>query len=178
LRPGHGATGGAYLEDQGSCAMADYAGAGRATADSLAAAIAYMTGQDFVRRSGVVVIGNSAGGWGALALAARNPPDVAAIVNIAGGRGGRNLGRADSNCAPDRLVAAAAAFGRTARIPSLWLYARTDTYFPPTLSQRLADAYRAAGAPVDYRLLDVPGEGHELIESTAWRDALSAFLAR
>ena len=32
-RPGHGATGGRYLEDQGGCDEADYVRAGRATAD-------------------------------------------------------------------------------------------------------------------------------------------------
>jgi hypothetical protein len=35
-RPGHGATGGKYLEDQGGCDEADYARSGRATADEIA----------------------------------------------------------------------------------------------------------------------------------------------
>src|ERR1700760_78136 len=34
-RPGHGATGGAYLEGQGGCDEADYAKSGRATADEI-----------------------------------------------------------------------------------------------------------------------------------------------
>ena len=38
-RPGHGATGGKYLEDQGGCDEADYARSGRATADEIAAAL-------------------------------------------------------------------------------------------------------------------------------------------
>ena len=38
-RPGHGATGGKYLEDQGGCDEADYARSGRATADEIAAAV-------------------------------------------------------------------------------------------------------------------------------------------
>src|SRR5664280_240761 len=38
-RPGHGATGGRYLEDQGGCDQADYSRAGYATADSIAAAL-------------------------------------------------------------------------------------------------------------------------------------------
>src|SRR5437870_10595687 len=47
-RPGHGATGGKYLEDQGGCDEADYFRAGRATADSIAAALTYMRDQAFV----------------------------------------------------------------------------------------------------------------------------------
>ena len=37
-RPGHGATGGKYLEDQGGCDDANYSRAGYATADSIKAA--------------------------------------------------------------------------------------------------------------------------------------------
>ncbi|HMB75630.1 MAG TPA: hypothetical protein VKN76_04485, partial [Kiloniellaceae bacterium] len=57
----------------------------------------------------------------------------------------RNRGRLDNNCSPERLVAAAAGFGRTARVPTLWLYAENDSYFPPDLSRRMATAYTAAG---------------------------------
>src|SRR5262245_13985368 len=46
-RPGHGATGGNYLEDQGGCDEADYARSGRATADELAAAAGFMRKQPF-----------------------------------------------------------------------------------------------------------------------------------
>src|SRR5262245_43304784 len=35
-RPGHGLTGGKYLEDQGGCDEADYARSGRATAEEIA----------------------------------------------------------------------------------------------------------------------------------------------
>src|SRR5947199_8522415 len=48
-RPGHGLTGGRYLEDQGGCDEADYSRAGHATADSISAALNYLRGQTFVR---------------------------------------------------------------------------------------------------------------------------------
>ena len=53
-RPGHGATGGRYLEDQGGCDEADYARAGRATADEIAAALGFMRKQSFIRPDGMV----------------------------------------------------------------------------------------------------------------------------
>ena len=182
-RPGHGETGGRYLEDQGPCERPRYVESGQATADSIAAAIDFMTKQPFIRPTGVLVIGNSAGAWGALALASRNPKNVAAIVNFAGGRGGRNRGQPDNNCSPERLVAAAAEFGRTARIPTLWLYAENDSYFPPDLSRRMAAAYTAAGGKAGYVLLPpVPGEGHGLINASPpaapWIVPLERFLAR
>src|SRR3954452_20087769 len=78
-RPGHGATGGHYLEDQGGCDEADYAKAGRATADVIAAAMGFVRKQPFIRSDGMVVIGHSAGGWGALALASEAAKDISSI---------------------------------------------------------------------------------------------------
>jgi pimeloyl-ACP methyl ester carboxylesterase len=181
LRPGHGATGGTYLESQGSCGKPDYVAAGNGAADSMLAAIAFMREQDFIRPDRTLVIGNSAGGWGALALAARQPKGVSAIVNFAGGRGGRDRGRANNTCAPDRLVAAAGSFGASDRIPTLWLYAENDTYFPPELSRRMVDAFKASGGRAEYHLLGpVRGDGHALIatqgDEAAWKPVLAAFL--
>src|SRR6202042_1514162 len=79
-RPGHGLTGGRYLEDQGGCDEANYSRSGYATADSITAALDYLRGQAFIRRDGTVIVGHSAGGWGALALAAEGPPGIAMII--------------------------------------------------------------------------------------------------
>jgi pimeloyl-ACP methyl ester carboxylesterase len=100
------------------------------------------------------------------------------VVAFAAGRGGHNGGRALNNCSPDRLVAAAAAFGKTSRIPTLLLYAANDTYFPPDLSGRIAEAYRQAGGNLEYHLLPaLPGEGHGLIANqAAWSPTVQAFL--
>ncbi len=181
-RPGHGETGGPYFEDQGMCEDPDYRQAGLRTADSIAAAIDDMRAQPFVQGDGVVVVGQSAGGWGALAIASRNLPGVAAVINFAGGRGGRSNGHPNSNCAPDQLITTAAEFGRTAHTPTLWIYSRNDSYFGPKLSRRMADAFRAAGGSIDYHLLPPSGtEGHLLINSpdaaALWSPILTSFLA-
>jgi dienelactone hydrolase len=180
-RPGHGKTGGTYLEDQGRCAAPDYVAAGNGAADSIAAALAYAPNLPNVRPGGVLIVGNSAGGWGALALAARNPAGVKAVVTFAAGRGGHNNNRPLSNCAPDRLVDAAGVFGKTERLPTLWLYASNDTYFPPDLAQRMADTFRAAGGNVEFHELAAVGvEGHGLISASGtpppWAPYLEAFL--
>jgi dienelactone hydrolase len=165
-RPGHGATGGRYLEDQGGCDDADYAKAGRATADSIAAALDFMRGQSLVRRDGVVIVGHSAGAWGALALAGRNPQALAAIVAFAPGRGGHANDLPNRVCAPHTLISAAAEFGNSARVPVTWLVAANDTYFAPALSRQMADAFRAGGASVGFRVLAASGsEGHWLPET-------------
>lgn len=179
-RPGHGKTRGRYTESEGACRSPDFLSAGNATADDIAAVIDFAAKQRLFRPRGVIVIGNSAGGWGALALASRNPRNVAAIIGFAIGRGGRQHDLANNNCGPDRLVAAAATYGRTARVPTLWLSAKNDTYFSPKLSARLVEAYAAGGDKVEYHLLPPVGrEGHALIAAPAavWQDYLARFLA-
>ncbi len=167
-RPGHGATGGRYLEDQGGCDEADYAGAGRATADAIAAAAGFVRKQPFVRPDGMVVVGHSAGAWGALALAGENPQDVSAIIAFAPGRGGHANDLPNQVCAPQTLISAAAEFGKAARVPVTWLVAANDTYFSPELSRRLAEAFRRGGGKAEFRVLAASGsEGHWLAESEA-----------
>jgi len=164
-RPGHGKTGGPYLEAQGGCESADYAGSARATADSIAAAMDFMLTQSFIRKDGAVLIGHSAGGLGALALAARNPKGVASVIAFAPGRGGRAGDKPGNVCAEDRLVAALRDLGTSARLPVTWLVARNDSYFSPDLSRRMAEAFRSGGGRVDFRELPAfGGEGHWLAE--------------
>jgi dienelactone hydrolase len=178
-RPGHGATGGRYLEDQGGCDEADYARAGRATADSIAAALDFMRGQSFVRQDGAVIVGHSAGAWGTLALAERNPKGVAAIVAFAPGRGGHANDLPNQVCAPHTLIAAAREFGNGARVPVTWLVAANDSYFSPALSKQIADAFRAGGDKVDFRVLAAVGsEGHWLAETESGVNSAAPELAR
>ena len=121
LRRGYGASGGTWAETYGSCRDPNFVAGGMETARDIRSALAYATAQPGIRRDGAVVVGQSAGGWGSLALAARNPPEVAAIVNMAGGRGGRVDNLPNNNCRADVLTTSAGRFGQTARVPSLWV---------------------------------------------------------
>jgi dienelactone hydrolase len=165
-RPGHGLTGGKYLEDQGGCDEADYVHSGRATAAAVASALNFMRGQSFARQDSAIVVGHSAGGWGALALGAENLKGVADIIVFAPGRGGHANDFPNQVCAPHTLIAAAAEFGKTGRVPVSWLVAANDSYFSPALSRQLADAFRSGGGKVDFRVLPAyGGEGHWLAET-------------
>jgi dienelactone hydrolase len=165
-RPGHGATGGKYLEDQNGCDGADYLHAGRATADEIAAAMTYLRQQPFIRREGTVIIGHSAGGWGALALASADPADISAIIVFAAGRGAQPNGIPNQICAPNTLLTTAGEFGHGARVPVSWLVAANDSYFSPHFSRKLADSFRAGGGQADFRVLPpYDGEGHWMGET-------------
>jgi dienelactone hydrolase len=178
-RLGHGATGGRYVEDQGGCDEADYARAGRATAAEISFALDYLQKQDFIRKDAAVVIGHSAGGWGALALANADPKTISAIIAFAPGRGGHANDEPNKVCAPHTLLAAAAEFGKAARIPVTSLVAANDSYFAPAFSKELADAFRRGGGKDDLRTLPGLGsEGHWMIETEAGVQAASSELSR
>jgi dienelactone hydrolase len=192
LRPGYGATAiekperalfGLFFSGVGDCSDANFRDAGLAIASLDMWVIDYMSTQPFIKSNDVVVVGQSGGGWGAIALASQNPSSVRALIGFAAGRGGHFNGRPNNNCAPDRLVEAVAQFGRTARIPMLWIYVHNDSYFGPELSMRLSSAFRAAGGNVEYHLLPDFGEdGHVLIDSAdavqIWSPLVSEFLKR
>ena len=190
LRPGYGALAieipergvfGLFFSGVGDCSDANFRDAGLAVASIDRWVIDYMSVQPFIKRDEVIVVGQSGGGWGAIALASQNPPSVRAMIGFAAGRGGRYNGKPNNNCAPDNLVEAVTQFGRTARIPMLWIYTQNDSYFGPELSKRLATAFRAAGGNAEYQLLpDFGGDGHFMIDSAdavqIWAPLVSEFL--
>lgn len=178
-RLGHGATGGRYVEDQGGCDEADYVRSGHATADEISLSLDYLQKEHFIRKEAAIVIGHSAGGWGALALANADPVRISAIIVFAPGRGGHANDEPNRICAPHTLLAAAAEFGEGARIPVTWLVAANDSYFAPAFSKSLADAFRGKGGKVDFHTLPAVGsEGHWMLESDAGVKAAASELAR
>jgi dienelactone hydrolase len=182
-RRGYGETGGTQNESYGSCQNADFATAGREGARDIAATVAFMRRQPFVRPEGTYIIGQSAGGWATLAYSSLNPPGVPAMINFAGGRGGWRNNIANNNCSPDNLARGAGDYGRTARVPTLWIYTENDSFFDPGLSRRMADAYRRAGGNVQYELLaPFRRDGHGLFESVdgvgIWSPLVRAFIGQ
>jgi dienelactone hydrolase len=165
-RLGHGATGGPYLEDQGGCEDANYDRAGQQTAMQIAMAEAAMRRQAFIRKDGMVVIGHSAGGWGALYRAGLKADGVSSIIVFGPGRGGHADDVPGNVCAAERLIKTAEEFGKRARIPVTWLVADNDSYFPPNLSREMADAFRRGGGKVTFTVLPAVGsEGHAMAET-------------
>ena len=138
-----------------------------------------MSRQPFIRKDGAIIIGHSAGGWGALALAGEDPRMLSAIIAFAPGRGGHANDVENRVCAPERLIEAATSLGKGARVPVTWLVAENDTYFPPAFSQRLAGAFRGGGGKVAFSVLPATGrEGHWLAESENGINSASTELER
>jgi dienelactone hydrolase len=174
---------GPFFSKIGKCTNPNFRDAGLAVALVDLWIIEYMTKEKMAAPKDVVVVGQSAGGWAAIALSSQNPPAVRAIITFAAGRGGRVDGKPNNNCAPDKLVEATGEFGRSARVPMLWIYAENDTFFGPALSKRMHDAYTNAGGKAEYHMLPPFGsDGHFLIGSAEsipiWAPLVSRFLER
>jgi len=136
--PGYGGVGldmpelgihGVFFQKIGKCSNPNFRDAGLAVAAIDLATIKYLSNRKDVITDNVIVVGQSAGGWGSIALASENPPMIKAVIVFAAGRGGRVDGKPNNNCNPNKLVEATTEFGKTARLPMLWIYTENDTYF-------------------------------------------------
>jgi len=183
LRRGYGATGGRLEEGNGRCDHPDFVHSGLETARDIDAAVSTLTRLPFVRPDGVVVVGQSAGGWGTIAYASQAPARVAAFIVMAGGRGGHRDGLPNNNCRPDLLADAARQFARGASTRMLWIYTANDSYFAPPIAEAMQHSYTAAGGLVD--LMELPpfgDDGHHLFfgrgGSAIWGPPVERYLAQ
>jgi len=172
---------GVFFSKVGKCSNPNFRDAGLAVAKLNLWIIEYMSQLKRVVPDNTIVVGQSAGGWAAIALSSVNPAPVKAIITFAAGRGGRVDGKPNNNCAPDKLVEATGEFGRTSRVPMLWLYIENDTYFGPELSKRMHAAFTAAGGNADYHLFPPHGnDGHFFVDAAdavpIWSPLVAAFL--
>lgn len=171
LRRGYGGDAGPWVEGFGPCGFPDYLRAARETARDIRAAVALARTLPGVSPEGVVLVGQSAGGWGMLALAADPPPGVSAVIAVAPGRGGRQNGRPDNNCRPDLLAEAAGRLAGEAgpgALPLLWLHTPNDSFFGPGLVAAMVAAHAGAGGRATVVQLPAFGQdGHDMFYSRA-----------
>jgi len=178
LRRGYGESGGPWAENWGSCANPDYASAGRSGARDIAAVAKFMRAQSYVSKARWISVGVSAGGFATLALTADAPPDLAAAISFAPGRGSTGP---DTVCGESRLIAAVADYGRTSRVPVLWVSAENDHFFGPQLVAQLTAAFTKAGGNVTYvPTAPFSDDGHKLFSAVdgmpIWSPIVDHFL--
>lgn len=167
MRRGYGESEGSYEESMGSCDRTNYSGAAAESMKDLRAAIEALKRRPDVEPGTVIAIGVSSGGFGVLALAARAPEGLRAVVNVAGGRGsqGPNI-----VCKEHDLVRVFGEFGKTSRIPTLWIYALNDQFFGPDLARRFHAAFTAGGASAEFVGTPAFGrDGHGLFNAKEGR---------
>ena len=152
-------------------------------ARDIAATVDYITALPGARPDGAVVLGESTGGYTAMAFVSQPHPKTAAVINVSGGIGGRIGGNIGQVCHADRMVEGAKQFGATATTPMLWLYATNDSFFSPDLGRAMHAAFTGAGGQAEFV---EPGvfsfDGHALFRgqgaSNLWGPHVERYLAR
>jgi dienelactone hydrolase len=178
VRRGYGTSGGSYAEDARACSSRpNYYGAGKESAKDLRASISYLSNVAHVDVSRVLSVGVSAGGFANVALTADPPANLVAAISFAGGRGSR---RPDEVCNPYELVRAFGEFGRTSRVPMLWIYAENDHFFGPQIAASFYEAFTHSGGKATFiRAAAFRRDGHGLFSSGGiplWTPMVDGFL--
>ena len=159
VRRGFGISDGPYNESfQYPNGTRNYTRAGLEAAKDLGAAIRYFQDKSYVDKSRVVLLGQSTGGHSVTATGSLNFPGVIGVINFAGGRGSSapDVVRDEAN-----LIDSYGTYGKTFRVPTLWLYSENDHYFRPALAQQFLAAFQTGGGKVEFIALPPYGEdGH------------------
>ncbi|MDP1536398.1 MAG: alpha/beta fold hydrolase [Burkholderiales bacterium] len=163
-RIGYGASGTAVdAEYAGPCNNRDFARSFGIAADQVQQVIDYARREPNIDAQHIVVAGQSYGGATSIAVAARNLPGVVAAINFAGGGGGNPQTRPGEPCSAQISAETFGGYGRTSRVPTLWIYTENDLYFGPQHTQAWFAAFRAQGGNGEFLLLPAFGDnGHQL----------------
>lgn len=178
-RVGYGETGGEDVEDTGDCNRKNYPPGYAAAAEQTLRVLEALRARPDAARDKAVVMGVSFGGATAIAVAAMNPPGVQAALNFAGGGGGDPVGSPQNPCSTAGIKRMFATYGKTARIPTLWVYAENDMYFGAKLPKEWFDAFKAEGGTGEFVVFPPHGkDGHGLFSAgpQVWRPAVLDFL--
>jgi dienelactone hydrolase len=181
LRRGFGGSQGEFLGGTGGCERMDLNNNAQTAASDIEHVVRWIPrNMPFADAERVVLVGQSAGGLGVLAALGRPVPGVRAGVNFAGGLRAGNRGSCDGW--QEKLVETMRNLGGRARdIPTLWLYARKDSFFGFGLGQRLHAAWLAGGGTGRFLEPSFAGrDGHALFPGDqsipAWRGPVLAFI--
>ena len=178
-RLGYGVSGGEDVEDTGGCSNKNYPPGYEAAAVQTLQVLDAIRQRPDVLPNRTLVLGQSFGGATAITVAAKNPPGVVATINFAGGGGGNPLTQPQEPCAPNRLKAMFADYGRSARIPTMWVYTENDQWMGPKYPREWFDAFKAEGGVGELVLFPPNGkDGHSLFtqDPEVWRPKALAFL--
>jgi dienelactone hydrolase len=148
MRQGFAGSGGSAVGD--TC---NIAANGEAQAQDVQAVTQWLQQQPWADTGRMIMLGQSHGGLTTLAYAQQPHPGYRLFVNFAGGLRGTETG-CDWR---EGMVQAFRHFGAATRVPSLWFYGATDSYFAPALAAKAHAAYREAGGPAQLVAYELPG---------------------
>lgn len=179
IRVGYGLTGGDDVEDSGTCERKNYPPGFEAAAAQTLAVLDALRDRADVDKRRAVVVGQSYGGTTAITVAASKPVGVQAAINFAGGGGGGPKTHPQNPCSQAALLRLFSDYGKTARMPTLWIYSENDRYFGPHFPRNWFDAFKASGGAGEFALFPAVGDDGHLLFSRApqlWQPRVLEFL--
>jgi len=188
IRPGYGETGGPDRESSGvaydifgNCwGQPAFARAAAAATEGVIAALEWVRQQPWAEKDRIVLVGTSMGGLASVASAATNPDGVAAYISFAGGTGGYGARSPEHSCGSDVMEALMSKYGATTRIPSLWLYAKNDSFWGAEWPRLWHHAFAAGASATRFVMTDpvADADGHQLMArgSRLWTASVDRFL--
>jgi dienelactone hydrolase len=181
-RVGYGETAGEFdPEGVGGCQAMQPEAMAAAGSDQVLATLEFARTLPWVDGGRWVAVGQSVGGLVTAAVAARNPPGLAAAISFSGGHGGNPQRRPGAPCSPHQLERLWTELAGTSRITPLWLYWANDQYWGTEAPQRWASAWAAGGGQLEFHMLAAAGsDGHRglHIDMDHWVPLVEQHLAR
>lgn len=178
-RIGYGITGGEDLEDTGACNKKNYPPGYKAGIDQTLQILQTLRQRPDIAQDKGLVLGQSFGGTIAIGVAAQNPPGIQATINFAGGGGGNPETNPMQPCGTANLEQMFSNYGKTAKIPTLWVYTENDQWMGPKYPKEWFEAYKAKSGTGEFLFLPPNGtDGHGLFsrDPAAWRVQVMQFM--
>ncbi len=126
LRAGFGRSQGSGQLKHNVCLTMNYTRTGNYVGDEILKVLAFFRQQDWVDPDHVILVGQSWGGTGVIAAAARQPKGVRAIIDFAGVTA-KNT-RTRTLCAQKNAYQAFKGFAKRTLVPALWVFSENDTF--------------------------------------------------
>ncbi|ACZ76259.1 MULTISPECIES: alpha/beta hydrolase family protein [Dickeya] len=180
LRQGYGQSSGPAEYDGSSCDEPRHERAGEIDKNNITAALDAIRRQPWASENQAILAGMSSGGFAVMATSAVNPAGVQAVINFDGGRGAIDGTDGKSFCDKAGLLKAFELYGRTARLPTLWLYTENDKAFSPAIAREMLNAYQRGGGNAAFILMPpFENNGHTFMEDAPenfWWQQVAGFL--
>jgi dienelactone hydrolase len=181
VRSGYGRSDGTQDFPEVECdpTIADYADLGFPGTRDLSAVIKFAANLPQVDATTVISAGYAEGGFLQVRFASEPPPGLKATINFSGGVGSSADGH---SCNEEVVVDSFRSLGIAARrhgdLPSLWIYAQNDRFYPPYMAKEFDAAYRKGGGGDQLVLVPAIGkDGRDLyLHVSQWSDAAETFL--
>ncbi|MGH8830619.1 MAG: alpha/beta hydrolase family protein, partial [Polaromonas sp.] len=145
----------------------------RVHAEDILPALAWLKTRPELDANRVMMAGQSAGGYSTMYIASQNPAGVIGAIDFSGGRTDKRGDSGTAGYLNQVMVDGFAEFGKTTRMPTLWVFAENDSRYTANTIRASYEAFQAAGGKGRLLLnppLDV--DGHFIYNKPAlWRAA-------